>query len=173
MDQKMKNVSKTVISREDCKNNILRLAKSELVSDVILFAVMLLIFVPLIFASLYVARYILILGIVSTLVCLIAPIIFICRIFRDFLTLKAVENDKFSVVKDTVSRLSKGEIPKCHSEGKHSVNAIYFEKHGRYAPAGTAFEISSVGDEFFLVVLNMKTEKTVLAFHSEVYEYKS
>ena len=69
----------------------------------------------------------------------------------------------FSIVKDTVSRISRNEIPQNHSERKNAVNVIYFAKYGKcVAPKlETPFDFSCVGDEFYLVVLHRKVAHSV------------
>lgn len=168
----MSNKTKNILSREGCKKELVRFAKGEMLPDIVLFGVMLLIFIPLICMSAYVMRYIKILGFLFALLCSIAPVIFICRIVLDAMTLRLVNKDCFSIEKDTVSRLSKGEFPKSYSEGKNYVDVLYFEKRGRYVATGITFNISSVGDEFYLVILKGKKEKIVFAYHSSMYDYR-
>ena len=167
----MTKESKNVLSRETVKKDLTHLAKADLVQDIVLLAVMLLIFVPLAFLSVYAAKFILILGVVLALVCAVPIVIFACRTVRDAITLRLIKNGGFSVEKDTVSQLSRGEIPRKYSEGRHTVDVIYFTKYGRYVSNGATFELSSVGDEFYLVILRAKKEKLVLAFNTKIYEY--
>ena len=75
--------SKNVITREGCKQDLKRIAKANLIQNVVLFGVMLLIFVPLMILSVCVAKHILVLGLIWVLACAVAPIIFICRIVLD------------------------------------------------------------------------------------------
>jgi hypothetical protein len=162
---------KNIITRESCKKDLIHMAKADLWHDTVVLMLMLLIFVPLILMCAYVAKYILILGLIFAIICAVAPIIFICRMASDVLTLRSIRQGKFEIVKDTVSRLSKGEMAKKYSEGRHTVDAIYFTKHGRFVSGGTAFDLSGVGDEFYLVILQARTDKICFAFHTLIYEY--
>ena len=170
----MTKETKNIITRDICKSDLKHMAKADLLQDVVLFVIMLLIFVPFILMAVHVAKYILILGVVVALACTIAPVVFACRIILDITALRLVERGGFSIVKDTVSRLSKGEIPKKYSEGRHTVDVIYFTKYGRCTSSSlkTPFDLSSVGDEFYLVVLHNKKQEIALAFHSMMYECK-
>ncbi len=168
----MANESKNIITRESCKQELKRWAKANLLHDAVLLAVMLLIFVPLMILSIYVAKHVLILGLILALAFAVAPVIFVCRIVLDIVTIRLVERDGFSIVRDTVCRLSKGELPQKYSEGRGTVNVIYFAKYGRYVATGTTFDISSIGDECYLVILHGKKEKVIFAFHSAMCEYK-
>ena len=76
-----------------------------------------------------------------------------------------VNQGRFSIVKDIVVTLSKGEM-----ESRHSVNALYFSTYGRYVPSQTAFHMSSEGDTFYLVILHTKKKEIFLVFHSELYD---
>jgi hypothetical protein len=52
------------------------------------------------------------------------------------------------------------------------VDVIYFTKYGRYVATGMNFDLASVGDVFYLVILHAKEEKLVFAYNSMMYEYK-
>ncbi|MBQ8440886.1 MAG: hypothetical protein IJX19_09515, partial [Clostridia bacterium] len=97
--------------------------------------------------------------------------IFVYRIIRDVTFSKIIENNGLSIVKYTVSRISRDEVPKNHAEGLHTVNVIYFSKHGRcVAPkVRTPFDLSAPGVEFYLVVLHEK-EEIVFAYNSIMYD---
>ena len=169
----MQKESKNNLTRKGCKTELKRLSKANLVQDLVILAVLLLIFVPLFILSIYLAKYILILGIAFALICMIFPGLFIYRIIRDVMFSRTVEQDGFSIVKDTVSRISRDEIPKNYSEGRRTINVIYFAKYGRcVAPkVRTPFDLSGVGDEFYLVILH-KNEEIVFAYNSSMYDCK-
>ena len=167
----MKNESKNILTRESCKAELKRLSQANLMQDSVLLAVLLLIFVPLFLLSIYLAKYILILGIVFALICAIFPTVFVYRIICDVAFSRRIGQNGFSIVKDTVSRISHDEIPKSYSEGRHTVNVIYFAKHGRCVASKvrTPFDLATSGDEFYLVVLHNK-EEIVFAYHSVMYD---
>ena len=169
----MQKESKTILTRQSCKIELKRLSKANLVQDLVILAILLLIFVPLFILSIYLAKYILILGIASALICMIFPVLFIYKIICAVMFSRTVEQDGFSIVKDTVSRISRDEIPKSYSEGRRTVNVIYFAKYGRcVAPkVRTPFDLSGVGDEFYLVILN-KNKKIIFAYNLAMYECK-
>ena len=169
----MQKESKTILTRQSCKIELKKLSKANLVQDLVILAILLLIFVPLFILSIYLAKYILILGIAFALICMIFPVLFIYKIIRDVMFSRTVEQDGFSIVKDTVSRISRDEIPKSYSEGRRTVNVIYFAKYGRcVAPKlRTPFDLSGVGDEFYLVILN-KNKKIIFAYNLAMYECK-
>ena len=169
----MQKESKNILTRESCKAELRRLSKANLVQDSVILAVLLLIFVPLFVLSIYIAKYILLLGIALALICMIFPVLFIGRIIRDVMFSRTVDQNGFSIVKDTVSRISRDEIPKKYSEGRRTVNIICFVKYGRcVAPkVRTPFDLSGVGDEFYLVILH-KNEEIVFAYNSSMYDCK-
>ena len=169
----MQKESKNKLTREGCKIELKKLSKANLVQDLVILAILLLIFVPLFILSIYLAKYILILGIAFALICMLFPGLFIYRIIRDVMFSRTVEQDGFSIVKDTVSRISRGEIPKIYSEGRRTVNVIYFAKYDRcIAPkVRTPFDLSGVGDEFYLVILR-KNEKIIVAYDLAIYDYR-
>ena len=169
----MQKESKNILTREGCKIELKKLSKANLVQDFVILAILLLIFVPLFILSIYLAKYILILGIAFALICVIFPVLLIYKIICAVMFSRTVEQDGFSIVKDTVSRISRDEIPKSYSEGRRTVNVIYFAKYGRcVAPkVRTPFDLSGVGDEFYLVISHKKDE-IIFAYKSVMYECK-
>ena len=169
----MQKESKNILTREGCKIELKKLSKANLVQDLVILAVLLLIFVPLFILSIYLAKYILILGIAFALICTIFPVLLIYKIICAVMFSRTVDQNGFSIVKDTVSRISRDEIPKSYSEGRRTVNVIYFAKYGRcVAPkVRTPFDLSGVGDEFYLVILN-KNKKIIFAYNLAMYECK-
>ena len=169
----MQKESKNILTRESCKAELKRLSKANLVEDSVILALLLLIFVPFFVLSIYLAKYILLLGIVFAPICAIFPGLFIYRIIRDVTFLRTVDQDGFSIVKDTVSRISRDEFSKSYSEGHRLVNVIYFAKYGRcVAPkVRTPFDLSGVGDEFYLVI-SRKKDQIIFAYNSIMYECK-
>ena len=170
----MQKESKNILTRQSCKIELKRLSKANLVQDLVVLAVLLLIFVPLFILSIYLAKYILILGIAFALICMIFPVLFIYKIRCAVMFSRTVDQNGFLIVKDTVSRISRDEIPKNYSEGRFTVNVIYFAKYGRcVAPkVRTPFDLSGVGDEFYLVISHKKDE-IIFAYHSVMYECKA
>ena len=169
----MEKASKNILTRQSCKIELKKLSKANLVQNSVILAVLLLIFVPLFILSIYLAKYILILGIAFALICMIFPVLFIYKIICAVMFSRTVEQDGFSIVKDTVSRISRDELPKSYSEGRRTVNVIYFAKHGRcVAPkVRTPFDLSGVGDEFYLVI-SRKKDEIIFAYNSATYECK-
>ena len=163
---------KNILTRETCEKELIRWAKGKLLPDIVLLVIMLLIFVPLFVACVYVAKNMLVLGILLALICTAAPAFFTYRIVCDIIKLRLVKKGAFSIARDTVSRISKGEVPKNYSEGRHAVDTVYFTKYGRCTSLRTPFDLSSVGDEFYLVILHGKKDQIVFAYHSMMYECK-
>ena len=159
-------MAKNVLTRAECKKNLLNAHKALLVSDAILLLLMLVVFVPLICISIYLAGPILPVGIVFALCLAIAPAIFIYKLVHNVKTFLLIKRDGFSIVKDTVCLLSRGE-----TIGKNqTADVIYFTDHGRYIPSQTAFDLTSLEDEYYLGVLHSKPKVAFSAFHSLLYE---
>ena len=162
-------MTKNTLTRAACKKDLLSTQKALLVSDAILLLLMLVIFVPLIVVCIHFSGSVWPLGIVFiafALCCSIAPAIFIYKLVHNVKTFLLIKHDGFSIVKDTVCRLSRGEIITKHT----TADAIYFTDHGRYVPSQAAFDLTSPEDEYYLAVLHTKPKEAVLAFHSLMYE---
>ena len=168
----MAKEDKNLLTREACQKELIRWAKEKLLPDIVLLVITLLIFVPLFVACVYVAKYILVLGMILALICAAAPAFFVYKMICDITKLRLAKKGAFSIARDTVSRISRGEVPKNYSEGRRMVDVVYFTKYGRCTSLQTPFDLSSVGDEFYLVILHGKQDQLVFAYHSMMYECK-
>ena len=164
--------TKNILTREACQKELARWAKGELRSDAVLFGIMLLIFVPLFALCVYIAKYLLVLGIVFASICTVAPIIFVYRMICDMIKIRLVKQGAFSIVRDTVCRIARGEMPKKYPESRHTVNAVYFTRHGRCTSLKAPLDLTSLGDECYLVILHSKRDQIVFAYHSMIYDCK-
>lgn len=157
---------KPIISYEICKKDLKRLVKRDLLSDSVYWALLILI---LIFSGIYLLGQAFFFGICTMLACAVILFILVYQLIRNIIRLRLVEGNQFSIEKDTVSRLSKGEFQRWR---RHTVDVLYFAVNGRYLPSKTVFDFSSVGDEFYVVVLHTKKDELCFAFHTMMYEYK-
>ena len=161
-------MEKNIISRESCKKDLLHLVKADMLSQLILLGVVSVIFVPLMLIGIYLLKYIIVLGIATILVCALPIAYFIYRFIKNVIAFQMVKNDGFSIVKDTVCRLSRGE-----PDGKdHTADVIYFTNHGRFISGRSVFDLTSLSDEFYLVVLNDKKREIKFAYHSIMNDCK-
>ena len=163
----MAKQTKNVITLAECHKTLVNSAKADVMISIIFLVVMSVLFVPFIFLGLYLAKYLVILGIVFALCCLIAPAYWTYELILALRKFDRVKRGEFSIVKDTVSRLSPGE-----PVGKSTVDAIYFSTYGRFVPGKTTYDLTSVGDEYYLVVMDTKKESIQMAFHTLMYECK-
>ena len=172
----MQEKSKNVLTRESCKNELKRVVKANLMQESFILAAMLLIILPMYVLLINFAQNIFILVIILVFLGMF-PIMVLYRIIRDVIFFGMIEKNKFFIVKDTVSRISRDECPghylKHGFEGRYTVNVIYFTKYGRCAAPKlrTPFDISGVDDEFYLV-LSYKKDEIILAYNSVMYDCK-
>jgi hypothetical protein len=101
----MQKESKNILTREGCKAELKRLSKEVLVKSSVILAILLLIFVPLFILSIYLTTRILILAIVLALLCVLPPAFFVYAVIRAVMLLRTIEQNGFSIVKDTVSHI--------------------------------------------------------------------
>ena len=104
----------------------------------------------------------------------------IIRILREMIAMK---NGDFSICADKVKGIGKGEnIYDYGFRGKIQMlmddkcrffryaDFIHFWEHDRFIPTRTVFDIASVDDEVYVVVLNSKKTVPVLVYSALVYE---
>ena len=160
--------TKNIITRDMCRDEQKNYLKASICMGVAL-TVFILLPVPLFF-------YIAVIFSKDSFIASLIPIIPCCIcIFPFFLMIKTLSNyvnqlrfinqGRLSIAKDTVYRLAINE-----RAGRTTQNAIYFSKYGRYVPAKSIFDLSSVGDEFYLVIIPAKKPKICFAYHTMMYE---
>ena len=166
----MSKEAKNVITREFCYKELRWLTKADLFSELILLAVVSVICIPFIVLSFaFLMKYIPIISWIIIFVFAVPPSYFVYRLFCNVGRKKLVEDGKFSVLCDSVARLSRGESVR---GGRATANVVYFSRYGRYVPDRTVFEMTSVGDEFYIVVLHTSKEEMCFAYPKATYEYK-
>lgn len=161
----MQEGTKNVITRESVKKDLIFSAKHLLVFDCIALVLLSLLMAVMIYASILVARDVLVVCILLILIFLILPILCVFYVIRDIRNLRLVARGGFLIVTDTVCALAKGE-----PIGRNQVaDAIWFTRYGKWFPSDTTFGLTSVGDEFYLVVLQNKKKELKMVFHSLMY----
>ena len=89
-------------------------------------------------------------------------------VYKSIYKYRVLKKMDYSVVIDEVSKLSPDEL-----SGKHTTDYIYFAEHGKYAGSTSQFALSSVGDTFYLLIVELKNNKNILvAYPTSLYEYK-
>ena len=169
----MQKESKNILTREGCKAELKRLSKEVLVKSSVILAILLLIFVPLFILSTCLSTSILIVEIAFALLCALPPAFWVYEMIRAVMLLRTIEQNGFSIVKDTVSHICRDEIARNYFEGHRTVHAIYFAKYGRcIAPkVRSPFGLPCAGDEFYLVILR-KNEEIIVAYDLAIYDYR-
>ncbi|MBQ9805288.1 MAG: hypothetical protein IJW49_02095 [Clostridia bacterium] len=121
------------------------------------------------YLSSYMFQVSVVLGILTLVLSVLPVAYWLYKLIRSIHTLYLLSHGGFSIVTDTASYLSRGEPSRI---GRHTVDAIYFTTYGRYVAEGTAFEISSNGNEFYLVILHTRKPTIALAYHTKIYQYE-
>jgi len=167
----MEKETKNTVTREEVRDALIKSAKGNLfMNGQLLLILSLVVLLPMVCIGIYIAKKILILGLFLSLPFLAIPIVFSKDIIEDLIVLQSAKQGTFSIALDRVERLSRGELPRKYSEGRHTVDVIYFEKYGRCIASKLTFDLTSVGDAFYVVVLHRKKKKPLFIYHSLMYE---
>jgi len=166
------NMEKNIITYESCKNVIRKELQADIRTLGLLLPVILIIFVPftcgfisLAFeeGTLIVAR--LFWGIIVAPIFAALPVYFIYQLINALFQLNMVNQYKFSIEKDTVTKLERVYRHRREQEVAH------FKNYGKFVISSTQYSLTSVNDEYYLVILN--ANKTVLnAYHAARNEFK-
>ena len=168
----MEEGTKNILTRKAVGEHLYDTQRGSVVLYAVLVSIMLLLFTPLFLLGLYLARTLLLLGVLFAAVCPIAPIFCAYHLYKEIRLARCLRRGEFSIAKDTVSYRVRGEMPK-YGEGRGSVDAIYFAEHGRYVASSMIFGMGEEGEEFYLVVVPLggNKKKILQVFHTAMYEY--
>ena len=158
--------TKNIITRESCKQEILHICRADVRYNIVLLIAFAPLYVPLIIFGAFSLKENLLI-IIPFVAFLAIPIMFGYLVFNAIRIKREVEQGAFSVLIDIASYLSEGEVV-----GRNrTADVIHFAKFGRYIPSKTVFDMTSEGDEFYIVVINRKKKVPVLVFSRLLYEY--
>lgn len=157
--------TKNKITRAECQKNLMADETFDLRFNLFMLAMFLVLFVPMTIVGIRLFVHTWFMGLPFFIVFPVPPIIFIYKVINNLLTLRLIARGGFSIVKDTVALLSREPNRKRTGE----INAIYLSKYGRILPSDAVFDISSVGDEFYAVVLHNKNKTVTYTYHTEMY----
>ena len=159
--------TKNVLTRDIIKKELMHYAKGSVsISTVFLLTTGVVTGIPFILLGIAGLKDLLIGGIVCIMIGAGLLLSLFLVLLSDIRTKRLINEGRFYIIKDTVSRLSRGE-----PRGRYStVDVLYFTKLGRYIPSQTTFDLSSVGDEFYIVIIPAKKPKICFAYHTMMYE---
>ena len=160
----MQDNEKNIITHDSCRRVIINAERGELPFYTVIFIAFAAIFTPIIALCISELTDMLALAVVLSVMLAIAPACAAWKLISVIIYARRVRVGELLIVTDTVSRLSKGEHVK---NGKGFTDVIYFTEHGRVEAGGVNFDFSSVGDSFYLVLLDGSVR---LIYHTKIYE---
>lgn len=168
----MAKETKNIITREECKNEVLKSVKQDIYLYLVLLGAALVIFLP--FAPLigkaaesyWALGLLTFFGIYSVHIIFFGFLLYYVKIMLD------VKRHGVTVVIDKAVRLNEEMVYKFPNRYRRLANVIYFRDHDRHIYTGSLFELCSHGDEFYLVILKTKKEKVINAYNTKFYELK-
>ena len=162
--------TKNVLTRDVIKKALQREAKADLYSFSFGFIFLSLLLIPFFIAGIYVATFVLLVGITLSAVCAVCLAFMLYRLIVCARIARLIGHDGFSVVTDTLCHTAR-EIPR-HSRVREFVTVYYFSAYGKAHEVHTLTGLDEIGDVFYLVVLNDKKKQVCLAYPAKWYEYK-
>ncbi|MBO5897927.1 MAG: hypothetical protein J6R04_02840, partial [Clostridia bacterium] len=140
----MEKKTKNKITRGAVGEHLYITQRGTVVLDAFIVLIMLLLFTPLFFLGLFLARFLPLLGGLFAAFCPIPPAFCTYNLCKEIRIARCLKRGEFSVVKDTVAYRAKGEMPR-YGEGRGSVNVIYFVEHDRYVVSSSTFDMCGEG----------------------------
>lgn len=164
----MAKETKNVLTREILKKDLKKLQKDQIIITIIFSAVLLIVWLPIILLGLTDIEDALFLWLVLLIFGLFCFALAIFNLISVKQAFRQIENGDFTVITETVSGKVSGE----RVSRRRYEDVLYFGHYGRYTPSRTVFQLSSVGDEFYLVFLGAHQRVISLAYPCKMYEYK-
>ena len=179
----MANITKNILTREFCKTELKKPVQMHLIKTSILMVPYTLVFGLLLIIGIES------MGIMKALPLVITAILGFCILVfigaLDVMKMRSLDRGDFRIVTDKVRGLAEGENVRRLTYknvsrfllGKRRMpiyiaDVIYFGEHEMFIPSRTVFELSSVDDEFYIVVLNKQPRVPKLVFSTKMYECK-
>ena len=161
-------MTKENIYRHVIKEDLRHAFKGDVIFSSSRLGVMTLLFLPIIILAFHVAKQPMewVISIGGVVLLMLPLVLFLAQLLLGIKMFRLVGRGGFSIVKDTVKGMSRGEVISRHS----TADVLYFTKYGRFIPSQTTFDLSAVGDEFYLVVLGNKKKDICYAYHTKIYE---
>ena len=160
----MQDNEKNVITHDSCRKAIISAERGEVPFYTVIFIAFAAVFTPIIVLCISSLTDMLALAVILSIMLAIAPICAAWKLISVIMCARRARVGELLIVTDTVSRLSKGEHVK---NGRGFTDVIYFTEHGRVETGGVNYDFSSVGDNFYLVLLDGSVR---LIYHSKIYE---
>lgn len=162
-----KKPTKNILTREEIKKVLRREAKGELSLAALGFALVTLIFLPCFIAGIYVATFVLLLGIALSAVCVLCIAFMLYRLIVHARVARMIGRDGFSVVTDTLCRTAKEPV------GRRGdlATVYYFSAYGKGKGHHGSMALAEIGDPFYLVVLDDKKKSVRLTYPAAEYDY--
>jgi len=166
---------KQILTRADCAKDLKQTYRVLCRGDLIMLLIFSVIFIPLscipwpiVIGMHDPTALFYVIAAVITLIFLLPSLYWIYQVCVSLSHLRLIYKGEFSIVTDEVNWMSEGE-----SEGRKTVNAVYFYRYGRYVIWSSAtWGITHPGDTFYLVILHTKKSKIINAFPTKIYEWQ-
>ena len=159
----MKDSEKNIITHESCRELIKNANRGEIPFYTLIFAVALLVFVPIIVLCIKELFDMLALAVVLSLLLAIFPVCAGVKLISVIKNALHEDRAELLIVTDTVLSLSKGELSR---KRRGTADVIYFAKYGRVEAGGVYFDLAEAKDVFYIVLLD---KKVVMIYPSSIY----
>ena len=168
----MAKETKNIITREECKNEVLKSVKHDIYLYLLLLVAALVMFVPFIPLIGNAAESHWSLGVLTFFSMFFLHIVLLGILIYHIKLMNDVKRHGVTIVVDKAVRLNEEMVYRFPAKYRRLANVIYFRDHDRHIYTGTLFELCSHGDEFYLVILKKKKEKVIKAYNTKFYELK-
>ena len=153
----MAKETKNILTREECKNEIIKSIKGDICLYSVILGVAILLFLPFTpligktAATHWVLGLLMFFFLFFLHIVLLGILIYYIKVMND------VKRHGVTIVVDKAVRLGEEMVYKFPNKHHRLANVIYFRDHDKHIYTGSLFELCSHGDEFYLVIL--KTNK--------------
>lgn len=168
----MAKETKNIITREECKNEVIKSVKGDICLYSVILGVAILLFLPFTPLIGKTAATHWVLGLLTFFFLFYLHIVLLGILIYHIKVMNDVKRHGVTIVVDKAVRLGEELVYKFPNRYRRFENVIYFRDHDKHIYTGTLFELCSHGDEFYLVILKKKKEKVIKAYNTKFYELK-
>ncbi len=163
--------TKNLITREMCKAEMLKKEKHAFILSLLLLIAAIPAFILLGVATSWLANayswFFIIYIVLSSLLMILA---LVSTVMQGVCVAK-IKRGAFSLVTDRVS--VKTEELVSNGRSRRLEQVLYFVHYGRYLPSETVYQLTDVGDTFYLAVIDSRKPEITLAYHADMYTDKA
>ena len=166
----MAKETKNILTREECKNEVIKSIKGDICLYSVILGVAILLFLPFTPLIGKTAATHWALGLLMFFSMFFLHIVLLGILIYNIKVINDVKRHGVTIVVDKAVRLGEEMVYKFPARYRRLANVIYFRDHDKHIYTGTLFELCSHGDEFYLVLSEPSKGIVINVYNTKFFE---